>query len=472
MADGYARATGQPGLCFLITGPGFTNAMTGLGQAYSDSVPLLALVSCLDEAADQRGQLHQMRDQEGAGRTVCDWSETARTPHAAYNLIDRAFAEFQTARPRPKALHLPIALLGADAPPAPPHHGQLTELAEVSPALDEVLAYLRAAKRPLFIFGGGTQSLLVPGLVKRLGAASFTTNAGRGLVPVADPLGFGGMLSRPGSAEVIGSADLVIAVGTELSETDLWRDALGHRAPLVRVDIDPMVLADRHRAELPLCMDSQAFLLALWQETQGWEAKTRWTPEEVSSARARWRAEADAERPGILPICDALRRALPSDTVIFSDMTQFAYTANAVWDMAAPRLWHHPTGFGTLGYALPAAIGGKIGLGPEAPVLAIAGDYGFQYTLQELGTAVEEGLSLPIVLWDNAASQEIADAMIGSQIAPLAVAARNPDFKLLAEAYGAGYARPASLAEVGQSARAALKEPRPTIIHVTPEVAT
>ena len=119
MADGYARASGRPGVCYLITGPGFVNAMTALGQAYSDSVPVLALASCLDEVAARRGQLHQMRDQRAAGATVCDWSETASDPTAVFALIDRAFGEFASARPRPKALHVPIAALGAMADPAP-----------------------------------------------------------------------------------------------------------------------------------------------------------------------------------------------------------------------------------------------------------------------------------------------------------------------------------------------------------------
>ncbi|MDP5358715.1 MAG: thiamine pyrophosphate-binding protein, partial [Paracoccaceae bacterium] len=102
MADGYARATGKPGVAYVISGPGLCNIMTPMGQAYSDSVPMLVISSVLDETEAKRGQLHQMKDQEGAARTVCDWSETARTADAAYALIDRAFAEFAGARPRPK----------------------------------------------------------------------------------------------------------------------------------------------------------------------------------------------------------------------------------------------------------------------------------------------------------------------------------------------------------------------------------
>ena len=161
----------------------------------------------------------------------------------------------------------------------------------------------------------------------------------------------------------------------------------------------------------------------------------KWDRAGIAAAKARFRAETEAERPGIAGLCDALRAVLPEDAMVFSDMTQFAYVAREVWDMPAPGMWHHPTGFGTLGYGLPAAIGGAMAR-PGRPTLCIAGDYGFQYTVQELGTAVEMGLPIPILLWDNGKLKEIEDSMVASQIAPNAVKAVNPDFCKLAEAYG------------------------------------
>ena len=135
----------------------------------------------------------------------------------------------------------------------------------------------------------------------------------------------------------------------------------------------------------------------------------------------------------------------------------------------APDLWHHPYGFGTLGYGLPAAIGGKIGR-PKTPVVAIAGDYGFHYTMQELGVAVELGLSLPIILWDNGKLKEIEDSMVNSQIAPNAVIALNPDFCALARAFGAKATAPKTLADFQQALKDALKADGPTLIYVTPAI--
>lgn len=473
MADGYARASGRPGVAYVITGPGLCNIMAPMGQAYSDSVPLLVLSSCLDEVAARRGQLHQMRDQRAAAATVCDWSEEARSPEAAYGLIDRAFTEFDVARARPKHIQVPIALLegpAASPPPPPPQAWPAT----FSPSdLEGVVALLEKARRPLFVFGGGAAHAAAAArrVLRASGAASMTTYAGRGIVAPEDPLYFGAGMARPDNAETVAEADLVLAVGTELAEVDIWRPFLGHGGPLVRVDLDPEVLADHQRASHPIQAEAGAFLIALAEALEAGErpAESAWLPVKVREVRQRWRAETDAERPGIVPVCDALRAVLPPETMIYSDMTQFAYVTKEVWDMAAPRHWHHPFGFGTLGYATPAAIGGAIAR-PGAPTLAIIGDYGFHYTMQELGVAVELGLSLPILLWDNGKLKEIEDSMVRGQIAPNAVVARNPDFVALAEAFGARGCRPGSLAEMQAAVQEAFTAPGPTLIHLTPEV--
>ncbi len=471
MADGYARATGLPGVAYVITGPGLTNILTPMGQAYSDSVPMLVISSCLDpaDAGTGKGKLHEMKDQEGAAATVSDWSRTAADAEGAYRLIGQAFREFAAGRRAPKHVQVPIGLLTAPAPDWPDEaHIESRFL----PDPQNVLAaaeMLRRAKRPLAILGGGAgpAAPTVARLLPRLGMAAFTTYAGRGVVDPGYPLWLGSYLARPGSSDLIASADLVLVLGSRLAEVDIWRDALGHKGRMIRVDLDADATVDRARSSYTIRADARAFCEALEAALGTWTAAPGWTATECAAARGRWRAEADAERPGIVPVCDALRMALPSDTVVFSDMTQLAYTAKEVWDLAQPGLWHHPFGFGTLGYALPAAIGGKVGL-PGRPVVAIAGDYGLQYTIQELGTAVELGLSLPILLWDNGKLGEIEASMIRAQIAPNAVTLRNPDFLALARAWGALAEEPGSLAELQAAVVAALAAPGPTLIRMTP----
>lgn len=477
MADGYARASGKPGVAYVITGPGLCNIMTPMGQAFSDSVPVLVISSCLDEVAATRGQLHQMLDQQGAAACVCDWSEEARSAEAAYGLIDRALVEFAARRARPKHIQVPIGVLGslaAPAPKGPPGWGEAHGVPDAGDMRGIVQDLVQACK-PLFIFGGGMAAhgmggaRLVRDLVAESGAAAFMTYAGGGLLTPDDPMSFGCYLGRPESARIIGEADLVIAIGTELSENDLWRDELGHRGTLVRVDIDPEVLADRHRAGITVQADAYLFVKALLDLLEA-PQPARWDAGEIAAAKARFRAEADAERPGIVPLCAALAEVMPEDAMVFSDMTQFAYVAKEVWDMARPNMWHHPTGFGTLGYALPAAIGGAMAR-RGFPTVCIAGDYGFQYTVQELGAAVEMKLPIPILLWDNGKLKEIEDSMTASQIAPNAVEAVNPDFCKLAEAYGCLSEAPQDVAALQEAVLAAFAADRPTLIRMTPELA-
>ena len=474
MADGYARATCRPGVVYVITGPGVTNAMTGLGQSYSDSVPVLAISSCLADPSSKFGQLHQMKDQRGAAETVCDWSEEARSAKAAYALIDRAFAEFACARPRPKYIQVPVPLLEevTDPPPKPtasarPSRGSDTDL---ETAVQAVLA----AKKPLFIFGVGALGAAdaIPNLLEMTGAACFTTYAGRGLVPEDVPLSFGAYLARPQSDAVLAQADVIIVAGSELGEVDLWRDRADIRGQVIRIDLDPQVLSTVHAGDLAVQADAGSFLTAMRIAipARSEDRAPCWSAAEVAVAKLQWAAEVAVERPGIAPVCAALQAVLPENTMIYSDMTTFAYAAKEIWEMPRPGHWHHPTGFGTLGYALPAAIGGAVAR-KGLPTFCIAGDYGFQYTVQELAVAVELGLPLPIFLWDNGKLGEIEASMVAAQIAPHAVAVRNPDFAALAKAYGATAAQPHDLDTLQMAVTRALAADGPTVIHTPADIA-
>ena len=470
MADGYARATGKPGVAYVITGPGLCNIMTPMGQAYSDSVSVLVLSSCLDETAARRGQLHQMLDQEAAARTVCDWSYQANSAKAAYDLVDRALVEFKTQRPRSKHIQIPIGLLEGQAIAPPRHSAALAEtLATKNMDMTSLALALSLADKPLFVIGGGAAAAATAlrEVVSACGAACFETYAGRGIIEWDYPLNFGATLARSSSAQIMEQADCIVAIGTELAEVDLWRNHLGHDCPLYRIDIDPECLADEHRAEVAIHAGAEVSMTSLQKELT--PSYSSWQISAIVQQRGVWRAESEAERPGIIAIADALRETVPENTMIYSDMTQFSYVANEVWPMTQPKHWHHPSGFGTLGYALPAAIGGAVAR-PGQPTMAIAGDYGFQYSVQELGTAVELSQALPIILWDNGKLKEIEDSMRSAQIAPNAVIAKNPDFIGLAKAYGAFAVAPETFAALQQALIEAFAADRPTLIYLTPDI--
>ncbi len=479
MADGYARATGKPGVGLVISGPGLTNIMTPMGQAYSDRVPMLIISSCLDDADARQGQLHQMIDQRVAAQTVCAWSLQANSAADALRLVDRAFAEFAAGLARTVHIQVPIKVLSAtiesrDTPALPAAQNVM-----VNDVPADILEQVVRAKRPIFIFGAGAAHAaeLARDALNHSGGAAFTTYSGRGIIPAGTPSLLGATLARPSSADVLARADIVVAVGTELAEVDLWRQDLGHDCPLIRVDLDPKSLSDGQKHQIAIHSDAAVFLEALVQAYQATGAGEfmAWPTAEIAAKRKAWRAEIAAERPGLVPVIDALQSAMPEAALIYSDMTQLAYSGKEIWDMPRPASWHHPCGFGTLGYAVPAAIGAaaaQIAREHPRPVVAIAGDYGFQYTLQELGTARELACPLPIILWDNGKLKEIEDCMVNAQITPNAVMAFNPDFSAMAQAYDLGYCAPSRLGDIQNALHTALAADRPTLIHLTPDIAS
>jgi len=464
MADGYARASGKPGVVLVISGPGLCNIMTPIGQAYSDSVPMLVISSSLPISDDIQTKLHQMKDQVGAGACVADWSEEAKSADEAYALIDRAFGEFATGRKRPKHIQVPLDLLaefveGPDAPSVMSHPSY-------TPQVGGLLAAIKTSKRPMLIVGAGAKGADVRTLQERLQAAVFETYAGKAVVPFEASLNYGAYLARPGSAAEIAKADLVLVLGSELSEVDLWRDELGAAGDVFVVDISPDTHPLKDTAEM-IVGDCASVVANLLQSLPPQDSA--WSAQDVAEARARFRMEVEQERPGIVAVAEALAARLPEDVWLASDMTQFAYAAKEVFHQKRAGQWLHPYGFGTLGYALPAAIGAKIALG-EAPVLAIAGDYGLQYTIQELGTAVEWKLGLPILVWDNSELKEITASMAAVQMPPTETTALNPDFLKLGEAYGCHVAHPETIDALMQAIHDGFSADRPSLIRVTPGI--
>jgi 5-guanidino-2-oxopentanoate decarboxylase len=463
MADGYARATGRPGICFTITGPGLLNILTPMGQAWSDSSNVLVLSTALDikDSAQGRGRLHEMISQFEAAKAVTSHAARAYTEKDIQNAIAASFSRFASARPRPAYLELPLDLLNEPAKAGWKATG-IPGLAQPQPEqIKAAIAKLEKAKRPLIILGGGALAAgpAALAIAEKLNAPILTTVAGKGAVPADHPLCWGYLLGLPETQKLIAQSDAILCAGSELSETDFWNNDFIITENLIRIDIDPHSLARPHLAEIAILADAAASLAAIAASLKGHKSAAQIAPPTDQSPL----------RQTLAKVLAVIREALPPETVIVSDMTQIAYAANEIFPMSHPRTWLHPVGFGTLGFALPAAIGAKFGVG-EKPVVALMGDYGFQYTLNELGTAAEHKLSLPILMWNNEALGQIRDDMVMKGIQPNAVTLQNPDFQMLAKSYGCRAEKPATLQDLAKAIAAALKADGPTLIEMTPRL--
>jgi 5-guanidino-2-oxopentanoate decarboxylase len=467
-ADGYARVTGRPAAAFVISGPGMTNALTAVAQAYSDSVPMIVVASSPVRASLGKGWgvLHEVSDQLALGAGVAGLARAATSAADARDHLRAIFASFRGGRARPAYLQIPLDLLAESTDLTPerfanPDARPLPSRA----AIEQAASALATASRPLIVAGGGAReasdSLLR--LVDTLDAYFVATTAGKGLLAENHPANLGASLPFRETQDLVAAADVVVAVGTELSETDFYT---GTRLPmagrLIRIDLDPTKLSDQYGAEIPICGDARASLEMIetvvkkrhgWRTEAGPAADHRAKIEQSLSAPARARLSA----------LRAIREGVPADGVVFSDQTQIAYLGNYAYSVDRPGSWFHPCGYGALGFALPAAIGAKIAQ-PERPVVALAGDFGLQFTLQDLMTAVELELSLPVVIWNNSSLGQIRDDMQAAGIPPVGVVALNPDFLALARAFGAEGVRAARQAELTEGIRRALTRKGPTLI--------
>lgn len=472
-ADGYARVTGRPAAAFVISGPGMTNALTAVAQAYSDSVPLIVIASAPVRASLGKGWgvLHELPDQLALGAGVSGLGRNASSAEDVRDHLRAIFASFQAGRPRPAYLQIPLDLLAEPTDLRAERFARLDARPKpAQEAIDRANDALAAAKRPLIIAGGGAREAAdtLLRLVEILDGYLVMTTAGKGLLPEGHPANLGASLPYRETQELVASADVIVAVGTELSETDFYT---GTRLPiagrLIRIDLDRTKLADHYGAEFPVWGDAGASLegiLAGLRKRQGW--RTAAGP--AANHRAKIEQSLQGRARARLNALTAIRASVPAEGVVFSDQTQIAYLGNYAYAADRPGSWFHPCGYGALGFALPAAIGGKIAQ-PERAIVALAGDFGLQFTLQELMTAVELGLSLPVVVWNNSALGQIRDDMQAAGIPPLGVVALNPDFVAVARAFGAEGLRATGPEELTEGIRRALTRKGPTLIEAAEE---
>ncbi|WP_017793195.1 thiamine pyrophosphate-binding protein [Leucobacter salsicius] len=485
MADAYTRVSGKPAVCYLITGPGVLNALTPIAQAWHDSIPMLIIGSTVTrpELGAHRGTLHDTPDLAGVLRPFTLISETVTTVERVPELIEEAFTRWQHERPRPVYIGIPRDLLEEEVGElrranAPAHAAASAPPAATAPnqadQISDALSRLSAAKRPVIIAGGGARydGEAVRELAERYSAPVILTGNSKGLLPEAHPLNVGISLPFPRTQELVEDADLVVGLGTELSDFDVLftGSAEPRMADIVRVDIDPTVThPDQTRPALQMRVAEFA-RLALQRDPAPELANeaTRSSGEARATVAKAGLAEARAADPHT-PWIDAIERALPADVILTADSAQVAYQSHHYLGLDTPGRWLAPYGYGTLGPALPMAVGAAIGA-PGRPIIALAGDGSSLFTLPELATARDLGANndanITYVIWDNGGYREIEVSFARTDIAPAGVRTTAQDLGMIAKGFGARVVRPTTPDELEAALRIEAGQPGLSVVVV------
>lgn len=468
MAEGWARATGQVGVAVVISGPGVTNAATAVGQCYADSLPMLLISAEPDSRSLGKGWgvLHEITDQKRVTEPMTAFSATAASAADIPDLMARAFSVFASSRPRPVHISLPMdvqAELVDDIWEAVPLPGRPAPDMGLIPLAADLL---RGAKRPLILPGGGATaaSADLTAIAEMLGAAVIPSSAGKGIIPDDHPLSLSAAMGKPEVRDFAARADVILAVGTELAETDSYVPKIDLPGDIIRVDIDPAKISDLYPPKLGIVGDAAPAMAALRQALEGASPAGDITPE-LEAVRASITATLTPSEAQHMRLLQVMDDCAPEGIIWSADATQIAYTALFGLPTRAPRRWMYPAGFCALGNALPNAIGAKMAY-PDTPVAVLVGDGGFMFTMPELMAAAEQNMALPIILWNNGVLKQICDDMDLRDIARVGVEGMNPDFAMLARSCHCHAAAPDSEDAFRAAFADALAADRPTLIDI------
>jgi thiamine pyrophosphate-dependent acetolactate synthase large subunit-like protein len=470
-ADGYARATGRLGVALTTTGPGAANTLGAVGEAWASRSPVLVIAtdipSALRRPGAYRGVLHETTDQAAMFAPVVKSAHVARAPEAVAAAAEAAVASAVALPTRPVYLEVATDLLGAEAPAAAGGSPPPPRPLGANGAIDAAAAALAGAERPLVWVGGGARDARagVTRLAERLAAPVLTTYGGAGVLEAGHPC----LVGMPPHVEPAGrlwdEADVVIAIGSDLDGVQTQNFAQPQPPTLIALNLDPAEPATNFHVDVRIDGDAARSAGALADRVPD-----RGGLDALAARLHAVRAEAcSALDERGLRFLDALRFAIPDDGRLVVDMCIAGYWIAGFHTPSAPRRVQVPLGWGTLGYAFPAAVGTALADG--GPVVSISGDGGFLYACGELATVAQESLPLTAVVVDDGGygmlryDQDVAgDERYGVDL-------HTPDFVALAESFGIAAEAVDGLDDAfGEALARHVSEPRPSLLVArTPE---
>ena len=471
MADGYYRASGNIGVALTSGGPGALNTLTAMGTAHNDSSAILHLLNDnpAHVRAKGRGYFHDVRDQYGIFRPVIDFGYQATMPHEIPDSIRTAATALKSRRPKPAMVEI-----GGDAfkihsdisigEKSSSHRRKATD-----EELNQIVDALYQSKKPMIWSGGGvvhadcSEELIK--FAETLNAPVITSQTGKGSIPFDHPLHVGNWSNEKPVREFIDDTDLVIILGSRLSYFPTGGWTLKFPGKVIQIDIDPAELGRNHPVNLGVVSDLGNALgrINTIIDSKKIEFNTAERKPEIKALLDR--IHRALGKPVEVEVLDQLRSALPPETIVFNDPTTIVFWMRSYWKTYLPRTWFVPSGFGTLGFALPSAIGAKVAR-PDVPVVAMHGDAGVMFTIQDLMTAVEHQISVILFVFNDqgyGVERRHQDHLYGRRSG---VDIKSPDFVGLAKSFGANAIRVDDLSKVGEAANVALNNVGPTLIEV------
>ncbi len=436
MADGYGRASGKVGVCMVVPGPGLLNATAGIATGYGCSSPMLVISGQIPSDAIGRGlgMLHEIPDQSGVLAGLTKASRLIGRPDDVEPTIRDGLRLASAGRPRPVGIEIPVDVLHAPVAEAGSSLFDLVDQPEDTVAIDRLAEELASASRPVIYAGWGVHASgaapALADLAERVGAPVVVSASAPGAIPADDPWA----LTHASSARAFGEADLVLVVGsrfrTRSAEPELRADT-----PIAYVNADARDIGAPRRPGTAVIGDVDATLRALIRRLPGLSIRSRWTPDEAAEIRSETAKRFEVLAPQRSWL-DAIRAAMPRESVFVSEMTQLGYAAPDLYPVYRERGFISPGYQGTLGYGFATALGAKVGVG-DVPVVSVNGDGGFGWTLQELATAAKYGIGLlTIVVRDDRygnvhrIQRDLYDGRhLGTDL-------HNPNFPALAESFG------------------------------------
>ncbi len=478
MADGYARASGEPGVVVVTTGPGATNTLTPLVESYAGSMPVLVVMSDVAShlVGRELGALHEVPNQIECFRPVTRWAEAVTEAAAIPMALHGAFDLLRTGRPGPIAISIPNDFLTARVDGAPRGGGHGRRPPCHVNEIREAARLLRGGARPLIIAGGGViaagAEAELEALARRLDSPVVTTVMGRGAISERDPLWHAVLPNRHASEAVIQAADVVLAVGCRFAHRStqglLLNLSFAPTQTLIHLDLDPKVIGALFKPQLAIVGDAKDGLARLVAELGVSHAESAWDHGWRHGLRTAASARYTAETARLV---ETLRASLPDEAIVVNDQTGINYWMEWRFPVLAPRTFLYPVGSATLGYGVPAAIGAKIAR-PERPVICVVGDGGFMYSVNELATAVKYRLPVVFLVMNDdryGAIKYLQEALFEGRWGEADLA--NPDFVALAHAFGARGERVAGVDALGAAIARALTADGPTVLELRMTIA-